>query len=880
MGRGWRVGVGLGVVAVAALGAAVVGPRVLASGPGTLAAPGPSIEAVQEQPAIAAGTWFVEAPSVAPGLADRGPTPDLDAVRRHLIDGDADRALRDARRIADEKRWGRERTLANMVLGFLYRERGLHNLASEAFTQVRSTKGPLAEWGAYYEAEQDYERGKPWVAVRECNKVRERWAEGRFDAACQRLQARALVRAGQTARAREAADAHDEAFEDNPIREQIDLAIARRWAVPHPDLAIPLLRKLAVEHSAPLTGRVAEGVLAELNAAGRADAVLPDDVSSLKARAISLRDSKRKPEARDAFAALRVRAADDPALRDWVEGEAARFYWRTHDWPRLVEHYAASYAESGDPDDAWSHYKALTRGGRYTEALTAALAAQESHGRAQRWRRSQEVVGRTAMLARDYTAAKSQFDVVAKRGGWAGRRAQLFAGFSAHMNGEHDDAVTRLTALIDRNRGYVPNARYWRAAAHEALGQADLAKADRDWLLENAPLDWYAMLVRQRGQEPLGPPWDRSGRWSGPAPPTLPEVPTHDRVAAVPVATPVAQRVFEARQSPWAALTWPLQAAGAPAAAVPAPTPSDAFRDPLAPPHSYRESAFYDEADARKALAKAARRNGGDWPDWIVARDLADAGLYDLSGPVMSGIHEEWREAWRSPRHPRHAAARKISARNEDWRPLFYATRDHHHTDRFTFGLWDKVTDPEQRKAALRLGWPLAHDRYVWSHAREHDVDPFLVMAIMRVESRYDAIAVSRVGARGAMQIMPRTGALIANQLGDEDFLTGDLEDPVFSVGYGITYLGQLLDRFDGAFPMAVASYNGGPFAVHSWLKGTGPDMPMDAFVEHIPYKETRRYTRSVSAAYQTYLDLYADEGTQLALPHGPYSSDPGVVDF
>jgi len=844
------------------------------------------------------GSLFLAPPPVAPGGAPDEPAPELSRLRAHLDAGDLDRALHDAERIVED-RWGRDRALASLVAGLIYREKGLHNLASESFTRVRLGGGALAEWGSYYEAEQDRLRGKPWTAVRECEKVRERWPEGRFDAACQRLMARALVEAGRTNRARQVADEHDEAFPDDAIREQIDLAIARRWTDKHPELARPLLQKLVVEHDAPLTGRVAESLLAELRERGDEQAVIPTDTASLQKRAVSLRDAKRKAEAWELFQELVERSADDPQLAAWVEGVGPRFAWRTHQWDTLAELAKARYAESGDEDDLWQHYKALDRGGRSKEALAVALQGQKDHGHTRRWRRTEEILGRTALLARDYDQARTQLDKVAKRGGWSGRRAAWTAGFAAYMAGDHEDAVARLSKVVERNRGYVPHARYWRSRSLQALGRTEQAAEDQAWLLTQAPLDWYALLVRMQQREAgqdQGPPWERSGRWVDPEPPALPDTPSIDRIAQqIPLATPQSANSRRLAGlgssaprrpvvSPLATLTWPLRVSEpvplSPVQAVDSADGwSDVLRNPALPPDSYRPSVLWDRAEGERVLDILARRHGKDWPEWVVARDLADVGLYDLSGPVMSEIYEEWRKAWRNPRHDKHALARRITSRSADWRQMFYVTRDHHHSDRFTYGSWDDITDPELKQEAYRLGWPLAHDHAVWTHARTEGVDPYLVMAIMRIESRYDSIAVSRVGARGAMQIMPRTGRLLADLKGDEDFLTGDLEDPVFAVGYGIFYLGRLLDRFDGAAPLAVASYNGGPFNVHSWLQSTG-DLPMDELVEHIPFRETRGYVRKVSAAYSHYLSLYEEPGTRFVLPEPPYADDPTVVDF
>ena len=70
------------------------------------------------------------------------------------------------------------------------------------------------------------------------------------------------------------------------------------------------------------------------------------------------------------------------------------------------------------------------------------------------------------------------------------------------------------------------------------------------------------------------------------------------------------------------------------------------------------------------------------------------------------------------------------------------------------------------------------------------------------------------------------------------------------------------MKRFEGAYPLAIASYNGGPHNMSYWLEGTGSEMPMDAFVEHIPFRETRDYVKKVSTGYARYLSLHAPEGT------------------
>ncbi|MEQ1508101.1 MAG: lytic transglycosylase domain-containing protein, partial [Myxococcota bacterium] len=301
-----------------------------------------------------------------------------------------------------------------------------------------------------------------------------------------------------------------------------------------------------------------------------------------------------------------------------------------------------------------------------------------------------------------------------------------------------------------------------------------------------------------------------------------------------------------------------------------------AFDIELEPPPSYLPSPLFDPPGSRRSLATFADEFAGKWPELRAISDLASVGLYDLAGPMLGDWYEQWQD---QVRH-RDATARRLSGTSpEAWRDLFLAARDHHDTARFVYGWWDTL-EPARQTDAYRLGYPLAHDRYVWSHARAHDLDPYLVLGLMRQESTYNASARSRVGARGAMQIMPRTGHLLADLAHDTEFDAGDLEDPTVAVGYGIRYLGLLMRRFDGVYPLAVASYNGGPFNVSAWLKGTGIDMPIDAFVEHIPYRETRDYVKKVSEGYAAYVALYGPIGAEVTLPLSPLADRVEVVDF
>jgi len=807
-----------------------------------------------------------------------GPTS-LSTLRSHLAAGDTRRALAVAEAFVEEQEWGRERDAAYLVIGLIHREAERHNLASEAFTKVRSAKGPLAQIAAYYEAEQDLLRGREWVAIRECETYRETWPRGQHAGACQRIIATAHADLGNTLNARNIAAEYDADHDNATISEQIELRMALDAAASDPDKAIPLLQKLAIDHDAPLTGRVAEEALFDLRLQGHADARVPDDTSSAMQRAVSLRDVKRKDEAWALFEELTQRSEDDPKLARWVERSAERFGWRTHRWGFLADYYGARYEEDGDPGDAWSQYRVLGRGGEHADAADLALASQEAHAASREWRRRHEDVGRTMLLAGRYPDAVAQFDRVAARGGWTGRRGRFFAAFAALMAGDAEDAVQRFTTIIDADRSWLTESRYWRSRAYDLLEQTDEAEADRAWILAEDPVSWYALLVDQlRDDLPGIAPLARSGAWVGPPPepPATARSHAHATFAAtsIPVARPVASTIPDdgpaLPQLAWNGLN--VAASG-----LVAHRTVIHRTDEVDPPASYRPSTLYDPEAARDAMVRFAYRHDDDYPELGAIADLARVGLYDLSGPMMSRWFESWRRAYRSGR----SAARRVRGMGTgDWRRLFLFTRDHHHAARFTYEWWDDLDEPADQQEAWRLSHPLAHDLTVWRHGRRHGIDPYLVLGLMRQESTYNAVAVSRVGASGAMQIMPRTGHLLADLAHDVDFSAGDLEDPTLSISYGITYLGLLMERFDGVYPLAIASYNGGPFNVSAWLRGTGSDMPMDAFVEHIPFRETRDYVKKVSKGYASYVDLYGPDGSAVVLPATPRGDHPEVVDF
>jgi soluble lytic murein transglycosylase len=166
---------------------------------------------------------------------------------------------------------------------------------------------------------------------------------------------------------------------------------------------------------------------------------------------------------------------------------------------------------------------------------------------------------------------------------------------------------------------------------------------------------------------------------------------------------------------------------------------------------------------------------------------------------------------------------------------------------------------PYAPAAFWQLNYPQAYSDTVRATAKEFGVDPRLVWAVMRAESRFDPSALSGVGARGLMQVMPGTQDFIAEQL-KESIAPGEAFNPETSIRMGAWYLHYLLQYFNGDQELAVAAYNGGQGSVDSWLKD-----PMvtsrDDLLRWIGYGQTREYLERVSLNYEMYKALYPDEG-------------------
>jgi soluble lytic murein transglycosylase len=136
-----------------------------------------------------------------------------------------------------------------------------------------------------------------------------------------------------------------------------------------------------------------------------------------------------------------------------------------------------------------------------------------------------------------------------------------------------------------------------------------------------------------------------------------------------------------------------------------------------------------------------------------------------------------------------------------------------------------------------------------------------MLAGVAREESRWNPRVVSKVGARGLMQLMPATAAATAAANGRPPVTPDDLFEPMISLDLGAAELGRLLERFDGNRAAAIAAYNAGEAQAQLWLDQCGEGCPEWRFLAHISFSVTRGYTEEVLASAAAYVELYGGGG-------------------
>ena len=155
--------------------------------------------------------------------------------------------------------------------------------------------------------------------------------------------------------------------------------------------------------------------------------------------------------------------------------------------------------------------------------------------------------------------------------------------------------------------------------------------------------------------------------------------------------------------------------------------------------------------------------------------------------------------------------------------------------------------------------YPQKYSEFVTKYSEAYNIPEDIIYATIKTESSFDPEAVSRVGAKGLMQLLPSTFEwLTSDEHLGENLTSNMLFDPETNIRYGTYYLKYLYTKFNYNWDTAIAAYNGGEGNVSEWLvdsrysdgNGNLTDFPKD-------FSETENYVKKVNKARKVYLDLY-----------------------
>jgi soluble lytic murein transglycosylase len=223
---------------------------------------------------------------------------------------------------------------------------------------------------------------------------------------------------------------------------------------------------------------------------------------------------------------------------------------------------------------------------------------------------------------------------------------------------------------------------------------------------------------------------------------------------------------------------------------------------------------------------------------------LNDGGFHSGAGQVMDlamNLNPEWEK-----KHEEFVTLKYIESQNYR-KALDMAAQ---HFDSSVYGPVAPQSDP-----MFAAFFPLAFSDVVTRGYRRTGLPRGAIEGIMREESLFQVNVRSSAGAMGLMQVMPRTGAIMARKDSGNSGAS-DLTQPRDNVLLGSYYLADMLKLFGGQMPLAIMAYNAGPGNVNKFLRKLG-NLDLDEFIENIPISETRAYVKRVMRSMKVYGSIY-----------------------
>jgi soluble lytic murein transglycosylase len=168
-----------------------------------------------------------------------------------------------------------------------------------------------------------------------------------------------------------------------------------------------------------------------------------------------------------------------------------------------------------------------------------------------------------------------------------------------------------------------------------------------------------------------------------------------------------------------------------------------------------------------------------------------------------------------------------------------------------------KVGTLEAPVYLARLRYPAYYGSVILDVSQRQNVDPLLLLSLIRHESLFNTYATAAAGEKGLTQVIPATAQYIAEQLNWPNYQNTDLFRPYVGIEFGAFFLSENIHRFDGNVQAALAGYNAGPGRAQAWLDLSGGDP--DQFMTAITIDSTRTYVQRIYGFYNIYRALYGN---------------------
>ena len=563
-----------------------------------------------------------------------------------------------------------------------------------------------------------------------------------------------------------------------------------------------------------------------LRLAGEAHQQMEDEAAAIQRFQEAL---DNYPEAPDSYLSLRALVNAGVAVDDFQRGlvdyHAQAYQPAINAFDRFMADTAQEATTASQAaliaDALW--YKGLSwlALGRYNSGIITLQQLIDTYPKHTQWGQAHLEIGKARVGQDNVALAKSVFrdfatrnpdDPLAPEALWRAARLELdgYLLSEAHIN---------LRDLAQRHpvSDFTTDALYW--AGRAAYLQGDYEAAIETWsiLLEDYPRSnlasfggyWQARTMLEQGQD----------------------------VAAEQLLTKIAKRTNE-----YYGLRARDLLTGVPPHTVPLTLPNSAQ---LAQEQAEAEAWLADWLGLSPATVATLKPEVATDPTFQRGRLLLEFGLRDEAVAEFEATRRTWRE---DP-----LAMYQLSR--------FFSKQGANRLSIMSAAQLIFLSPAEQTAAApiyiQRLNYPFPFPEIIMAEAEDQQIDPALILAIMRQESLFEPQAESRVGARGLMQVMPPTGEYIADRSNFSDFNLDQLWLPYISIKFGAWYIEQQLAIFDGNQFAALAAYNAGPGNVLEWIKISED---LDIFVESIPFRESRTYVRRIYVNLAEYRRIYGSE--------------------